>query len=101
MEFDPAPVPLWVTNYTDTQLESLAVTVTGNFTEDHSGCNKVKPGDSCVICVTYPPKQSAAAQVSLAFSGTLATTAPKPPVAFRESGAEGGIIARDDDSLIL
>ncbi|MCU1253680.1 MAG: hypothetical protein JWQ49_6709 [Edaphobacter sp.] len=74
----PAPVALSVTNYTDAQLESLAVTVTGNFTEDHSGCVKVKPGDSCVIYVTYPPKQSAAAEGSLAFSGTLAAT-PAPP----------------------
>lgn len=77
----PAPGPLLVTNDTDSQLESLAVTVTGNFTEDHSGCVNVKPGDSCVIYVTYPPKQSAAAQGSLAFSGTLAATpaGPKPP----------------------
>ena len=77
----PAPRPLLVTNDTDSQLESLAVTVTGNFTEDHSGCVNVKPGDSCVIYVAYPPKQSAAAQGSLAFSGTLAATpaGPKPP----------------------
>lgn len=77
----PAPGPLLVTNDTDSQLESLAVTVTGNFTEDHSGCVNVKPGDSCVIYVTYPPKQSAAAQGSLAFSGTLAAipVGPKPP----------------------
>lgn len=76
-----APGPLLVTNDTDSQLESLAVTVTGNFTEDHSGCVNVKPGDSCFIYVTYPPKQSAAAQGSLAFSGTLAATpaGPKPP----------------------
>lgn len=76
----PAPGPLLVTNFTDSELEGLAVTVTGNFTEDHSGCVKVKPGDSCVIYVTYPPKQSADTQGSLALSGTLAaTTAPKPP----------------------
>lgn len=79
-----APRPLSVTNFTDSPLKSLAVTVTGNFTEDHSGCVGVKPGDSCIIYVTYPPKQSAAARGSLAFTGTLEASQTEPKAAETE-----------------
>jgi hypothetical protein len=51
-----APRLVSLTNYTDTQLESVAASVTGNFTEDHAGCAKVNPGNSCAVYVTYPPE---------------------------------------------
>jgi hypothetical protein len=71
-----APRLVSLTNYTDTQLESVTVTVTGNFTEDHAGCVKVDPGNSCAIYVTYPPRQTTDARGSLAFTGTLAASPP-------------------------
>ena len=71
-----APRLVSLTNYTDTQLESVAASVTGNFTEDHAGCAKVNPGNSCAVYVTYPPKQSAGARGSLAFTAALAAPLP-------------------------
>jgi len=56
------------------QLESVAASVTGNFTEDHAGCAKVNPGNSCAVYVTYP-EQSAGARGSLL---TAALAAPLP-----------------------
>src|ERR1035437_1929486 len=71
-----APRLVSLTNYTDTQMESVAASVTGNFTEDHAGCVKVNPGDSCAVYVTYPPKQSADPRGSLAFTAALAAPLP-------------------------
>jgi hypothetical protein len=71
-----APRLVSLTNYTDAQMESVSASVTGSFTEDHAGCVKVNPGDSCAIYVTYPPSQSADARGSLAFTGTLAESIP-------------------------
>jgi hypothetical protein len=71
-----APRLVSLTNYTDTQMESVEASVTGNFTEDHAGCVKVNPGDSCAVYVTYPPKQSADARGSLAFTAALAAPLP-------------------------
>jgi hypothetical protein len=44
-----APRFVLLTNYPDTQLESVTVTVTGNFTENRVGCIKANPSNSCAI----------------------------------------------------
>ena len=78
-----APAAVLLTNYTDAQLESVTVTVNGNFTEDHAGCVKIDPGKSCSIFVTYPPRQSGDAKGVLALTGTIA-----PAVATTENSGK-------------
>ena len=72
-----APRPIVLTNYTDALLESVSVSVDGNFTEDHAGCVKIDPGKKCTIFVAYPPKESGDANGALAFTGTIAPAAAK------------------------
>jgi hypothetical protein len=48
-----------VTNYTSAAVNSIVVTATGDFTENHAGCaTPITPGGSCAISVTYSPKQA-------------------------------------------
>ncbi len=48
-----------LTNYTNSTVNSITVASTGDFAENHSGCaTPIGPGGSCVITVTYFPKQA-------------------------------------------
>jgi hypothetical protein len=51
-----APRSLVVTNYSESSVGSLAVTTAGDFTENHSKCDKIAPGASCAISVVFAPK---------------------------------------------
>ncbi len=64
-----APHSLVVTNYSDSTLSSLTVTGAGDFTENHTKCEKITPGASCAISVVFAPKLPGAT------SGTLTITA--------------------------
>src|SRR5579864_8737541 len=55
-----------LTNYTNSNVNGLAVTAIGDFTENHSDCSApLAPGGSCGILVTYSPKQAGDATGSL------------------------------------
>jgi len=60
-----------LTNYSVSQVSGIDVAVTGDFTEDHSGCGSISPGKACTLYVNYSPKQSGAPTGSLTVTGNL------------------------------
>ena len=61
-----------VTNYTNSAVNSITVTATGDFTENHSTCSTpLAPGGSCGILVTFAPKQAGATSGSLTITANL------------------------------
>jgi hypothetical protein len=61
-----------VTNYTNSPVNSITVTATGDFTENHTTCSMpLAPGGSCGILVTFAPKQAGATSGSLAITANV------------------------------
>jgi hypothetical protein len=61
-----------VTNYTNSAVNSIAVTATGDFTENHTTCGTpLAPGGSCGILVTFAPKQAGATNGSLTITANV------------------------------
>lgn len=81
---------LVVTNYSDATLGSLAVSSTGDFTETHAQCEKLAPGASCAIAVTFAAKTQGAA------SGSLTISADRPTLGklTRLVSLEGRVLGR-------
>jgi hypothetical protein len=47
-----------LTNYTNSIVTGIAVTIAGDFAESHAGCTgSLAPGGECAISITYFPKQ--------------------------------------------
>jgi hypothetical protein len=70
-----------LTNYTNSVVNSITVTATGDFTESHQGCSTpLAPGGSCGISVTYSPKQVGATSGSLTIMANLSTLGKLPRV---------------------
>ena len=61
-----------VTNYSDVEINGLTIAVTGDFTETHTKCEKITPGGSCPISLSFAPKAVGDA------NGSLTITADQP-----------------------
>jgi len=70
-----------LTNYTNSAVNSITVTTTGDFTESHAGCvAPIAPGGSCGISVTYFPKQAGDTSGSLMVTANLSNLGELPRV---------------------
>jgi IPT/TIG domain len=77
-----------VTNYTNSAVNSIAVTATGDFTENHTTCaTPLAPGGSCGILVTFAPKQAGATSGSITITANASSLGDLPrSVALNASG---------------
>jgi hypothetical protein len=77
-----------VTNYTNSAVNSIAITATGDFTESHTTCaTPLAPGGSCGILVTFAPKQAGATSGSLTITANASSLGELPrSVALNASG---------------
>jgi hypothetical protein len=68
-----------LTNYTNATVNSIAVTVNGDFAENHTSCTTpLAPGGSCGITVTYSPKQAGGTNGTLTVSANLSNVGNLP-----------------------
>ena len=68
-------------NYTDSAVNSITVTATGDFTENHAGCaTPIAPGGSCGILVAFSPKQAGDTSGSLTVTSNLSNLGSLPRV---------------------
>lgn len=76
-----------LTNYTSSAVNSITVTATGDFTENHSGCSTpIAPGGSCAITVTYSPKQAGDTSGSLTITTNPSNLGKLPRVVLLHGG---------------
>jgi len=62
-----------ITNYTNAAVSGVVVTLTGDFTENHTSCSTpLSPGGSCALSVGFAPKQAGDSSGAL----TIAANAP-------------------------
>ena len=86
-----------LTNNTSATLSGIAITVQGDFTEDHSNCVNIASKGTCTIFVSHSASQSSAAHAgqagarngSLTIVGTLAPATVPPP----QGGTAGPLAA--------
>ncbi|HEX8817021.1 MAG TPA: choice-of-anchor D domain-containing protein [Terriglobales bacterium] len=68
-----------LTNYTSSVINSITVSTTGDFTENHAGCSMpLTPGGSCGILVTFSPKQAGRSSGSLTIAANLSNLGKLP-----------------------
>lgn len=68
-----------LTNYTNSTVNGITVTATGDFTENHADCSTpLVPGGSCGILITFSPKQVGETSGSLTITANLSNLAGLP-----------------------
>jgi hypothetical protein len=76
-----------VTNYSGSSISSIGVTVSGDFTADHGECEKIAPGASCAIAVTFAPKGSGSSSGSLTITADQSILGKMPRVVLLQGDA--------------
>jgi len=82
-----APRTLVVTNYSESTLTGIAVSVTGDFTENHVKCEKIAPGASCAISVAFSPKVPGFTNGSLTVTADQSSIGKLPRVVLLQGNA--------------
>jgi hypothetical protein len=75
-----APRSVVVTNSSDSTVRSLTVVTSGEFTENHDGCDNILPGASCPISVTFTPNVPGTTSGALTVAADHAVVADSPRV---------------------
>lgn len=68
-----------LTNYTNSVVNGITVTATGDFTESHPDCSTpLAPGGSCAILVSYSPKQAGVTSGSVTITANVSNLGKLP-----------------------
>ena len=88
------PLTVLVSNYSESTISALTITIVGDFTESHSKCEKIAPGGSCAFSVVFVPKTLGVSTGSLTISAEQSNLGNLPRVVLLR-GSSGALCNTD------